>query len=57
LLVPNYHQIVIQNENYQRRQRNRQSPRVLVRFDHVASFIVYANHGAMLPAAKLCVLN
>jgi hypothetical protein len=38
LLVPNCHQIVIQNENYQRRQRNRQSLRVLVRRDHVASF-------------------
>jgi hypothetical protein len=47
LLVPNYHQIVIQNENYQRRQRNRQSLRVLVRLNHVASFIVNANHSIM----------
>jgi hypothetical protein len=38
LLVTNYHQLVIQNENYQRRQRNRQSLRVLMRLDHVASF-------------------
>jgi hypothetical protein len=47
LLVPNYHQIVIENENYQRRQRNRQSLRVLVRLNHVASFIVNANHSIM----------
>jgi hypothetical protein len=47
LLVPNYHQIVIQNENYQRRQRNRQSLRVLVRLNLVASFIVNANHSVM----------
>ena len=47
LVVPNYHQIVIQNENYQRRQRNRQSLRVLVRFNRVASVIINrADHSA-----------
>jgi hypothetical protein len=52
LLVPNYHQIVIQNENYQRRQRNRQSLRVLVRFNHVARCIVNSNHSIMYAAVK-----
>ena len=47
LLMPNYQQIVIQNENYQRRQRNRQSLRVLVRFDHVSRFIVNADDSIM----------
>ncbi|PYJ13498.1 MAG: hypothetical protein DME93_03290 [Verrucomicrobia bacterium] len=47
MVVPNYHQIVIQNENYQRRQRNRQSLRVLVRFNRVASVIINrADHSA-----------
>jgi hypothetical protein len=38
---------VIQNENYQRRQRNRQSLRLLVRFNRVASVIINrADHSA-----------
>jgi hypothetical protein len=57
LLVPNYHQIVIQNENYQRRQRNRQSPRVLVRFCHIAGRVINPNHGIMRPAAKVRVAD
>jgi hypothetical protein len=31
--------------------------RVLVRFDHVASFIVNANHSAMWAAVKLCLVD
>jgi hypothetical protein len=31
--------------------------RVLVRFNHVASFIVNANHSVMRPVAKLCVVD
>ena len=57
LLVPNCHQLVIQNENYQRRQRNRQSLRVLVRFDHVARVIENTNHRIMRPAVELCVTD
>jgi hypothetical protein len=57
LLVPNCHQIVIQNENYQRRQRKRQSLGVLVRLDHLASGIVDANHSVMRTAGKLRVAD
>jgi hypothetical protein len=53
LLVPNYHQIVIQNENYQRRQCNRQSLRVLVRLNHVARFIVNANYECVRAGVRL----
>jgi len=31
--------------------------RVLVRFDHVASFIVNVDHSVMRAAEKLCVVN
>jgi hypothetical protein len=57
LLVPNYHQIVIQNENYQRRQRNRQSLRVLVRLNHVARYIVNANHRPAFAFHRACFLQ
>ena len=35
----------------------RKLARVLVRFNHIASFVVNANHGVMRPAEKFCIAD